>query len=69
MIYWTLALKYYLLASILSGKWCDLTWPRKGPKFNLHHLREISMVFKMAVVTPNMGIFYIMTMTVRFLVL
>ena len=47
--------KYCLLASIYSGKWHDLTWPRKGPKFNLHHLREISAVFKMAVLTPKSG--------------
>ena len=32
--------------SLRSGKWRDLTWPRKGPKFNLHHLQEISLVFK-----------------------
>ena len=24
-----------LLTSILSGKWHDLTWPRKGSKFKL----------------------------------
>ena len=34
----------------------DLTWPRRGPKFNLYHLREISMVFKMAVLTTKLGI-------------
>ena len=31
--------------SILSGKCRGLTWSREGPKFNLHHLREISVVF------------------------
>ena len=34
--------------SILSRKWHDLTWPHKGPKFNLHRLREISVVLIMA---------------------
>ena len=42
--------------SILSGKWHDLTWPRKGLKFNLHHLRGILVAFKMAVLTPKSGI-------------
>ena len=41
---------------ILSGKWRDLSWSRKGPKFNLHHLREISMAFKMALLTLKLGI-------------
>ena len=27
------------IVSIYSGKWNDLTWPCKGPKFNLNHLR------------------------------
>ena len=40
----------------LSEKWRDLTWPLKGPKFNLHHLRETFMAFKMAVLTPKSGI-------------
>ena len=48
--------KYCLLASIFLGEWRDLTWLPEGPKFNLHHLREISMVFKMAVITPKSGI-------------
>ena len=39
-----LKVKYCLLSSILSGKWCDLTWPRKGRKSNLHQLWEISVV-------------------------
>ena len=29
-----------------------LSWPRKGQKFNLYHLLEISMVFEMRVLTP-----------------
>ena len=41
--------------SLLSGKWCDLTWPRKAPKFNLHLLWEISMVFKVEMLTPKSG--------------
>ena len=41
-------LKYCLLPSI------RLTRPRK--EFNLYYLREISMVFKMAVLTPKSGI-------------
>ena len=41
---------------VFLGKWRDLTWRRKGPKFNLHHLREISVAFKMAVLTPKSGI-------------
>ena len=31
--------RYCLLVSIPSGRWRDLTCPRKGPKFNLHQLR------------------------------
>ena len=34
----------------------DLAWPRKSPKFNLHHLQNISTGFKMAVLTPKSGI-------------
>ena len=34
----------------------DLTWPRKSPKLNLHHLRNISTGFKMAVLTTKSGI-------------
>ena len=41
---------------VFLWKWRDLTWRRKGPKFNLHHLREISVAFKMAVLTPKSGI-------------
>ena len=37
-------------------KWRDLTWPRKSPKFNLHHLRKISTEFKMAMLTSKSGI-------------
>ena len=33
--------------------WCDLTWPHKSPKFNLHHLRDISTGFKMVVLTTQ----------------
>ena len=40
----------------LSWKRYDLTWPRKGPKFNLYHLRKKSVIFKMAVLTPKSGI-------------
>ena len=36
--------------------WHDLTWPRKSPNFNLHHLWKISTGFKMAVLTPKLGI-------------
>ena len=50
-------LKHYLLTSVLSGKLLDLTWLFKGPKFNLHHLLEISVVFPMAVLTPKFCIF------------
>ena len=39
-----------------SDKWIDLTWLRKGSKFNLHHLREISVVIKMTELTPKSGI-------------
>ena len=28
-------LKYYLLATILSREWSDLTWPRRGSKVQL----------------------------------
>ena len=42
--------------SFLLWKWHDLTWPRIGPNFNLHHLWEISMVFKMTMLTPKSGI-------------
>ena len=30
-----------------------LAWPRRHPKFNLHHLRKISARSKMAVLTPK----------------
>ena len=43
-----------------TGKWCNLTWPHEGPKLNLHHLREISMVLKMTVLTPILGILEIL---------
>ena len=36
--------------------WHDLTWPCKSPKFNLHHLQNISIRFKMAVLTLIAGI-------------
>ena len=36
--------------------WRDLTWPHKNPKFNLHHLRNISTGFEMAVLTSKSGI-------------
>ena len=36
--------------------WRDLTWAGKSPKFNLHHLRNISTAFKMSVLTPKSGI-------------
>ena len=42
--------------SLLSGEWHDLTWPHKGPRFNLHHLQEMSMVFKMGVLAQKLGI-------------
>ena len=35
-----------------------LTWPRKSPKFNLHHLRKISTGLKMAVLTQKLGIYH-----------
>ena len=38
--------------------WRDLTWARKSPKFNLHHLWNISKRFKMAVLTPKSGTHY-----------
>lgn len=41
---------------VLSGKWCDLTWLRKGLKFHLHELRKISAVSQTAVLTPKSGI-------------
>ena len=34
----------------------DLTWPRKSPKFNLHHLRKISTRFKVTVLTSKSDI-------------
>ena len=40
----------------MTMKWRDLTWPRKSPKFNLHHLRNIYTGFKIAVLTPKSGI-------------
>ena len=40
----------------LSRKWCALNWSRIGPKFNLDHLRDISMVFKIAALTPKSSI-------------
>ena len=36
--------------------WRDLPWPCKSPKFNLHHLGNISTGFKMAVLTPKSDI-------------
>ena len=39
--------------SILSVNWRDLT---KSRNFNFRQLREMSMVFKMAVLTPKWGI-------------
>ena len=41
---------------ILSEKWCILTWPHIGAKFNFHHLLEISTELKMTVLTPKLGI-------------
>ena len=49
-------MKICLLASILTGKWHDITWPRKGPKFNSQHPREISMILKIAALIPKSGI-------------
>ena len=49
-------IKYCLLASNLSGIWHYLPWPRNDRKFNLHHLREKSVIFKVAVLTPKPGI-------------
>ena len=46
----------FFVQCLLSEKWRDLTWPRKIPKFNLHHQQEIPMVFKMAVLTPKSGV-------------
>ena len=40
----------------MTVKWRDLAWPRKSPKFNLHHPRKKSAGFKMAVLTPKLGI-------------
>ena len=34
----------------------DVTCPRIGPKFNLHHLQEISAGFKMVMLIPESGI-------------
>ena len=42
--------------SKVAVKWCDLTWPRKSPKFSLHHLRKISAKFKMVVLSLKLGI-------------
>ena len=42
--------------SIIADIWRDLTWPRKSPKFHLHHLRNTSAQFKMAMLTPKSGI-------------
>ena len=33
--------------------WVSLTSPRKGSKFNLHHQRKTSTVFKMTELTPK----------------
>ena len=38
--------------------WRDLTWPRQSPKFNLHHLRNTSTGFKMAVLTLKLGFLF-----------
>ena len=56
--------------SKIAMKWCDLIWSRKSPKFNLHHLRNISAGFKMAVLTPKSGIplYFITTSDAMFLV-
>ena len=35
--------------------WRYLTWARKSPKFNLHHLKNISTGLKMAVLNPKSG--------------
>ena len=34
-------------------KWSDLTWPCKGPKFNLYHFQKISMILTVAMLIPN----------------
>ena len=39
----------------IGNKWYNLTWPCNSPKFNLHHLQEISTGFKMIVLTPKVG--------------
>ena len=48
-----------LLASILSWKWHYLKWPDKGPKFNLHHLREKCVIFKMVALTAKSGLVFL----------
>ena len=50
------ALSSCFLASVFSGKWCDLSWPCEGPKSNLHYLQDISKVFKMAMLTQKSGV-------------
>ena len=42
--------------SQMEVKLCDLTWPHKSPKFNLHHLWKPSVGFKMAMLTLKLGI-------------
>ena len=46
--------------SKMAVKWRDITWPRKSPKFNLHHLQKISTGFKMAVLTLKSGMSFLM---------
>ena len=40
--------------------WCDLTWPCKSPKFNLHHLQNIYAGFKITRLTLKSGITYLL---------
>ena len=42
--------------SQMEVKLCDLTWLHKSLKFNLHHLWKRSVGFKMAMLTPKLGI-------------
>ena len=43
-------------SSYLFKKWRDLTWLHIVPKFNLQRQRKISTGFKMAMLTPELGI-------------
>ena len=50
---------------LLLGKWLDLTWFHRGPTFSQHHLWEISLVYKIAVLTPKSDIYVLLHMDLQ----